>query len=104
MSDIVLRNIDQVLMERIGRIADANGWELQGALMHLLEHGLFACETEMAARLSSSDADALKAAIAALEKIPDDGGFSLIGKAGAAPNSPRPPGPDRADPPRLFED
>ena len=48
--------------------------------MHLLEHGLFACEAELAARFNDSDANALQAAISALEGIPSDPGFSMIGR------------------------
>ena len=48
--------------------------------MHLLEHGLFACEAELAARFTDSDAMALQSAISALEGIPSDPGYSLIGR------------------------
>jgi hypothetical protein len=81
MTDIVLHDIDALLAERIRRVADANGWTLQDALMHLLEHGLFACESELKARFTDSDALALRAAILALEKIQDDPGFAQIGRA-----------------------
>lgn len=81
MTDIVLRDIDPVLAERIRRVAEARNWAPNEALMHLLEHGLFACETELAARFSDTDADALKAAISALEGVPSDPGYSLIGRA-----------------------
>lgn len=81
MTDIVLHDIDPVLAERIRRVAEARNWSPDEALMHLLEHGLFACETEMAARFSDTDASALKAAIMALESVPSDPGYSLIGRA-----------------------
>jgi hypothetical protein len=80
MTDIVLHDIDPVLLERIGRVAKTRGWSLQEGLMHLLEHGLFACESELAARFNDTDAMALQAAISALEGVPDDPGFSLIGR------------------------
>ncbi|MBF6026086.1 hypothetical protein [Lysobacter niastensis] len=80
MTDIVLHDIDQVLLERIGRVAKVRGWNLQEALMHLLEHGLFACESQLAAKFNDSDAMALQAAISALEVVPNDPGFSLIGR------------------------
>lgn len=104
--DIVLRDIDPVLSERIARIADAHGWNPQEALMHLLEHGLFACESALAGQFSHSDAEALKSAIAALEQVPDDVGFALIGKPAALAASPAtvPRGPDQAIAPRLFKD
>lgn len=81
MTDIVLHDIDPVLAERIRRVAQLRGWSLQDALMHLLEHGLFACEAEMAARFNDTDSQALQAAIAAMEGIPSDPGYSLIGRA-----------------------
>ncbi|RPE74723.1 hypothetical protein EDC50_3135 [Vulcaniibacterium tengchongense] len=80
MTDIVLQDIDPLLLDRIRRVAAARGWSLQEASMHLLEHGLFACEAELAARFNDSDAAALREAIAALEGIPSDPGFSLIGR------------------------
>lgn len=80
MTDIILHDIDPLLLDRIKRMAVARSWPLQEALMHLLEHGLFAVEAEMAARFSDTDANALQAAIAALEGIPSDPGFSLIGR------------------------
>lgn len=101
MTDIVLRNIDALLADRIRRVAEANGWELQDALMHLLEHGLFACEGEMAGKLNESDAMALQAAIAALEKIPGDPGFAMIGRASPAPL--RSSGPDQSIPVQMFD-
>lgn len=80
MTESIVLNIDPLLMERIRRMATAKGWTEQQTLAHLLEHGLFACEAELAARFDDSDADALKAAIAALEQIQDDPGFASIGR------------------------
>lgn len=80
MTDIVLHDIDPLLLDRIKRIAAARGWSPQEAFLHLLEHGLFACEAEMAARFNDSDAAALREAISALEGVPNDPGFSLIGR------------------------
>ena len=42
---------------------------------------LAAAAHDLAARLDESDAKALQAAIAALQDIPDDPGFALIGRA-----------------------
>lgn len=81
MTHTVLLDISQVLLERIHRVAAALGWGQQEAMVHLLEHGLFACESDLAARFDASDAQILEAAIAALQEIPDDPGFSLIGRA-----------------------
>ncbi len=83
MRDTVLLDIDAVLLERVRRLASAKGWGQQEAMIHLLEHGLFACEVEVAARLDATDAGALQAAIAAMEQIDNDPGFALIGRVGA---------------------
>lgn len=80
MTDIVLHDIDPVLLERIRRVANARSWSLQECLMHLMEHGLFACESRLAGRFDDSDARALQEAISALEGVPSDPGFSLIGR------------------------
>lgn len=80
VTEIVLRDIDPVLADRIRRIADARRWDLPRTLQHLLEQGLYAVEADMNVRFSDSDSDALRAAIAALEGVPDDPGFSLIGR------------------------
>lgn len=82
MNETVLLDMDAMLLERIRRLAGAKGWSQQEAIMHLLEHGLFACEVEVAARLNDTDAVALQEAIAALEQIDNDPGFSLIGRVG----------------------
>jgi hypothetical protein len=100
MSDIILRDIDAVLMERIERIAAAHGWNLQTALMQLLEHGLFACEGELSRSLSDTDARALQDAIAALEGVPSDPGFAMIGRA--TPAEDKPEAPDQSIPSSLF--
>lgn len=86
MTDIVLRDADPVLMDRIGRVAEARGWPLAQALLFLLEHGLFVYESEYAARFDSSENDVLQAAIAALEQVPDDAGFAAIGRVPASPD------------------
>lgn len=80
MTEIVLRDIDPVLADRIRRVADARRWDLPRTLQHLLEQGLYAVEADMNVRLSDTDSDALRAAIAALEDVPNDPGFSLIGR------------------------
>ena len=80
MTEIVLRDIDPVLADRIRRVADARRWDLPRTLQHLLEQGLYAVEADMNVRFSDTDSDALRAAIAALEGVPNDPGFSLIGR------------------------
>src|SRR3546814_10104057 len=39
MTEIVLHDIDQVLVDRIKRVADTRGWTLPRTLLHLLEQG-----------------------------------------------------------------
>lgn len=85
MTDIVLRDIDPVLAERIRRIGDARGWSLPETLLQLLEHGLNACEGDGAVRFDGKEASVLEAAIAALEQVPNDPGFALIGSGDGVP-------------------
>jgi hypothetical protein len=80
MSEIVLRDIDPVLAERIRRVAESRRMGLPQALLYLLEQGLFVAETDMSVRFSDRDSDALLEAIAALEQVPNDPGFSMIGR------------------------
>ena len=80
MTEIVLRDIDPVLADRIRRVADARRWDLPRTLQYLLEQGLYAVEADMNVRFSDTDSDALREAIAALEQVPSDPGFSLIGR------------------------
>jgi len=82
MTEIVLRDIDEVLLERIKRVAERRGWPLSQALLHLLEQGLYAVEGDGRLNFDNSEADVLKEAIAALEEVPD-GVFSLIGQVSA---------------------
>jgi hypothetical protein len=80
MTEIVLRDIDPVLADRIRRVADARRWDLARMLQHLLEQGLYAVEADMNVRFSDTDSNVLREAIAALEEVPSDPGFSLIGR------------------------
>lgn len=80
MSQTVLIDLPPHVLERVQRLGAAYGWGLQPTLMHLLEHGLFTCEADNAARFNEDDASALQAAINALRDIPDDPGFSMIGR------------------------
>jgi len=79
MTDIVLKDIDDILLERIRRVAERRGWPMPHALLHLLEQGLYAVEGDGKLSFDNSEADVLQAAIAALEGVPD-GVFSLIGQ------------------------
>ena len=105
MNDIILRDIDPVLMERIKRVADAHGWNLQAALMQVLEQGLYVCEGELSRSFDDADARALQEAISALEQVPSDPGFALIGRADPL-SPPAAPAPAPAVSPShgLFDD
>ncbi len=80
MTDIILHNLDSLLADRLRRVAETRGWSLQRTALHLLEAGLFSVEAEMAGRFEDQDVDALQEAIAALEGIPSDPGFAMIGR------------------------
>lgn len=80
MTDIVLKDADPVLVDRIKRVADARGWPLPRAMSYLLEQGLHVYEGDGSVRLDNREADALAAAIAALEGVPDDKGYAMIGR------------------------
>lgn len=84
MNHPVQLDLDALLLERVRRVAQARGWSEAVAIRHLIEHGLFALEPRGEPRLDDLDANILQSAIAALEGIPDDPGFSLIGRAGDA--------------------
>jgi hypothetical protein len=80
MTDIVLRDIDAVLSDRIKMLAEQRGWEIHHTLLTLLEQGLYACEAGALVHLDDREATALQQAILALEKVNDDAGFGLIGR------------------------
>lgn len=80
MTEIVLHDIDQVLVDRIKRVADARGWTVPRTLLHLLEQGLHVYEGDGRVHFDNSESEVLEAALAALEDIPDDAGFAMIGK------------------------
>ena len=76
MTDLILRDIDAILAERIRRVAVARGWTQHETLLHLLEQGLFACEHEVhGGGFENREVDALAAAIAALKEVPAGKGF-----------------------------
>ncbi|NJB81238.1 hypothetical protein GGR65_004333 [Xanthomonas sp. 3376] len=70
MTDLVLRDIDPLLVDRIRRISVARGWTQHQTVMHLLEQGLFASEYEVTGGLQHPEVDALAEAIAALKALP----------------------------------
>lgn len=90
MTDIVLRDIDEVLADRLRLLAAQRGWAMHETLLHVIEQGLYAWESGALVRFDDREADALQQAIAALEQVPDDAGFGLIGRAEAdAAGAPR---------------
>lgn len=93
MTDLILRDLDPALLERVQRLASARCSGLQQTLVALLDLGL-AHEPEAARVGDEHDAQVLAAAIRALENVPDDPGFALIGRhlsiAAAARSNPDP--------------
>ena len=83
MTDIILRDIDAVLAERLRLLAQQRGWEMHDTLLTVIEQGLYACESGLLVHFDDREATALQQAIAALEEVPDDAGFGLIGQASA---------------------
>jgi hypothetical protein len=75
MTDLVLRDIDPILAERIRRVSVARGWTQHETILRLLEQGLFASEHEVRGGFESLEVDALAAAIAALKEVPAGKGF-----------------------------
>lgn len=89
MTDLVLRDIEPQLAARIRKVAETNGWTLHETILHLIERGLFASEGG-ALRFDSAETDVMQSVIAALETVPNDPGFSLIGRTAAPADEPRP--------------
>ena len=85
MTDIIIRDIDPALAERIRRIGQAQGWSETETLQQLLEAGVRSCEGPAAPPFNARESGALEAAIEALEQVPDDPGFALIGRAPTPP-------------------
>ncbi|KAB7768497.1 hypothetical protein NB717_002578 [Xanthomonas sacchari] len=75
MSDLVLRDIDPFLLERIRRIAVARGWTQRQAVLALIEQGLFSSEHDVRSGFEHREVDALSEAIAALRALPAGSGF-----------------------------
>ncbi len=75
MTELVLRDIDPILSERIRRVAEARGWSAHEAIVRLLEQGLFASEQEVSGGFENAEVGALSEAIAALKLLPAGKGF-----------------------------
>ena len=75
MTDIVMKDIDPVLANRIRRVAEARGWTMHVTLFHLLEQGLFVTEVEVRSGFNDREVDVLSAAITAMKDVPSGHGF-----------------------------
>lgn len=75
MTDIVMKDIDPVLADRIRRVAEARGWNMHDTLFHLLEQGLFITEAEVRSGFNDREVDVLSEAISALKDVPRGHGF-----------------------------
>ena len=85
MTDLLLRDIDPDLADRIKQLADARGWSMHTCLQTLIEQGLYACESGLHVHFVDREAYALQHAIAAMETVANDTGYGLIGRAPEAP-------------------
>lgn len=84
MPELILRDIDPAMLERVRHWADAQSMSLDAAVVALLARGL--AHSAEIGDLQAFDARVLQEAIIALEKVPSDPGFALIGRA--APSAP----------------
>lgn len=92
MPDLILRDIEPTVLTRVTRWADARGWSVDAAVVWLLERGL--ARSAEVPSLEEVDARVLREAIAALEQVPSDPGFALIGRTPSAQpprHAPEPP-------------
>jgi len=80
MTDLVLRDLDPGLDGRIRKLAELQGRSVHDVMAEVLETGVSACEVRLRKQLDIEEERALKAAILALEQVPDDAGFGLIGR------------------------
>lgn len=84
MTELVLRDLDPALLDRIAAYAQAQGWGQARTLRFLLEQGLRASMGDERSSFDAAEDGVLAAAIGALEQIPDDT-FALIGRDPARP-------------------
>ncbi len=75
MVELLLRDLDPLLNERIRRVAVARGWTREQTCVALLEQGLFASELEVRGGFQNPEVEALSEAIAALQALPAGHGF-----------------------------
>ena len=75
MPDLMLRDLDPLLLERIRRVSVARGWTQQHTVVVLIEQGLFVSEHEVSSGFATPEVDALSEAIAALKALPAGSGL-----------------------------
>jgi hypothetical protein len=80
MTPFVLDAMDPLLSDRLRKLAGHRGWSESEALRHAIERGLLVLEGEVPKSMGGDDDEVLRAAIAALEQIPD-ATFAAVGKA-----------------------
>ena len=80
MTDIVLKDLDPGLLDRLQRLAEGQGWPMPQTLAHVVEQGVAVCEAAVALRLNEREENVLQSAINAMEGVADDPGFALIGR------------------------
>lgn len=80
MTDLVLRDVAPDLAERIQLLADMQGHSVHDVMLEVLDTGVRTCEVRLRKQLDQQEEAALKQAISALEEVPDDAGFGLIGR------------------------
>src|SRR3546814_13254290 len=66
MSPFLLDAVDPILADRLRKLAGKRGWSESEALRYAIDRGVPVLEAEVPASLENAEADALKAAIAAL--------------------------------------
>ena len=102
MPDLILRDIEPDLLDRVRRLADTRGCSLEASLLDLLQQGL-ACARQRDNSLDDFDARVLREAIAALESVPSDPGFALIGRAASTSPVVATEGPDQTIAPAWMQ-
>jgi hypothetical protein len=79
MTPFLLDAVDPLLSDRLRKLAGRRGWSESEALRRAVERGLLVLEGEVPTSLEHEEDDALRAAIAALEQIPD-ATFASVGQ------------------------
>jgi hypothetical protein len=80
MTEQILRDLAPELAGRIRALAELRGVGAEAALAEVLDAGVRACEQALRKHLDAQEQAALRHAISALEGVPDDPGFGLIGR------------------------